>query len=175
MSKNNIGRRYAEAIFSIGNSNDNVQEIYESLNKIMELYLSNEDLKNILDNPLIQMEEKEKVINKIFENEKESIKNIVLYILSKGRIQNIKEIVTEYLKIYYLKNNILDVEAIFSKEISEAQKSKLIKNLKKRTKKKINLKVVIDKSIIGGGILKVGDKIIDGTIKTQLDLLMYKG
>ncbi|MFA6878472.1 MAG: ATP synthase F1 subunit delta, partial [Fusobacterium sp.] len=96
-------------------------------------------------------------------------------ILSKGRIQNIKEIVTEYLKIYYLKNNILDVEAIFSKEISEAQKSKLIKNLKKRTKKTINLKVVIDKSIIGGGILKVGDKIIDGTIKTQLDLLMYKG
>ena len=76
---------------------------------------------------------------------------------------------------YYLKNNILDVEAIFSKEISEAQKSKLIKNLKKRTKKTINLKVVIDKSIIGGGILKVGDKIIDGTIKTQLDLLMYKG
>lgn len=175
MSKNNIGRRYAEAIFSIGNSNDNVQEIYESLNKIMELYLSNEDLKNILDNPLIQMEEKEKVINKIFENEKESIKNIILYILSKGRIQNIKEIVTEYLKIYYLKNNILDVEAIFSNEISEAQKSKLIKNLKKRTKKTINLKVVIDKSIIGGGILKVGDKIIDGTIKTQLDLLMYKG
>lgn len=174
MSKTNIGKRYAEAIYSIGESNNKVQEIYKALNEVMELYLSNDDLKNILDNPLILMEEKEKVIKKIFEEEKEYIENIILYILSKGRIRNIKEIVTEYLKIYYLKNKILDVEAIFSKEISKVQKSKLIKNLEKRTGKRINLEVVIDKSIIGGGILKIGDKIIDGTIKTQLDLLMHK-
>jgi len=174
MSEKIIGRRYAEAIFSVAESKNKVKEIYDALNKTMELYLTNTDLKNILDNPLILVEEKEKVIEKIFIDENEEIKNILLYILSKGRIENIKEIVAEYLKIYYLKNKIIDVEAIFAQEISEDQKSKLIENLEKRTRKKINLKVIIDKSIIGGGILKIGDKIIDGTIRTQLDLLVHK-
>ena len=77
----------------------------------------------------------------------------------------------EYLKIYYAKNQILDVEATFAMELTEAQKAKLVANLEKSTKKKVNIKVNVDKSIIGGGILKIGDKIIDGTIKTQLSTL----
>ncbi|MFK4786135.1 ATP synthase F1 subunit delta [Fusobacterium sp. MFO224] len=174
MSKKIIGRRYAEAIFSIAESNNRIEEVYKALNGMMEFYLTNIDLKNILDSPLILMEEKEKVVEKLVIEEEEVIKNIILYILSKERIQNIKEIVVEYAKIYYLKNKIIDVEAIFSQEISERQKSKLIKNLEKRTRKKINLKVTVDESIIGGGILKIGDKIIDGTIRNQLDSLIHK-
>lgn len=169
-----VGRRYAEAIFSIAESNKKVKEVYKSLNEVMEIYLFNENLKNILDNPLVELDEKKKVMNKIIEKESTNIKNIIFYILEKGRIQDIKEIVAQYLKIYYSKNKIIEVEAIFSQEISERQKEKLIQNLEKRLKKKVNLKILRDESIIGGGMLKIGDKIIDGTIKNQLDLLMYK-
>lgn len=169
-----VGRRYAEAIFSIAESNKKVKEVYKALNEVMEIYLFNDNLKNILDNPLVDLDEKKKVMNKILEKNDINIKNIIFYILEKGRIQEIKEIVTQYLKIYYFKNKIIEVEAVFSHEISEKQKEKLIKNLEKRLKKKVNLKILIDESIIGGGMLKIGDKIIDGTVKNQLDLLLYK-
>ena len=81
-------------------------------------------------------------------------------------------IVAEYLKIYYAKNQILDVEATFAKELTKEQRERLIHNLEIKTKKKINLVEKVDASIIGGGILKIGDKIIDGTVRTQLDSLV---
>lgn len=171
MADNKIGKRYAEAIFSVGESNNNLKEIYDALNSLMEMYLKDKEFKNLVDHPLISLEEKKSFLDKIFSAEKEDVKNIIFYLLDKGRISDIREIVAEYLKIYYAKNQILDVEATFAMELTEAQKTKLISNLEKSTKKKINLKVNVDKSIIGGGVLKIGDKIIDGTIKTQLSTL----
>lgn len=59
----------------------------------------------------------------------------MFYILDKKRMENIRNIVAEYLKIYYEKNQILDVEATFAVEPSELQKQKLIEKLMKKTGK----------------------------------------
>ena len=98
----------------------------------------------------------------------------MFYILDKKRMENIRNIVAEYLKIYYEKNQILDVEATFAVEPSELQKEKLIDKLMKKTGKKINLEVKIDKSIIGGGIIKIGDQVTDGSIRKELNSLRKK-
>lgn len=171
MADNKVGKRYAEAIFSVGESNNNLKEIYDALNSLMEMYIKDKEFKNFINHPLISLEDKRDFLDKIYKDETEEVKNILFYLLEKGRISDIREIVAEYLKIFYAKNQILDVEATFAMELTEAQKAKLIENLEKSTKKKINIKVNVDKSIIGGGILKIGDKIIDGTIKTQLSTL----
>ena len=81
----------------------------------------------------------------------------------------IKYIVAEYLKIYYRKNRILDVKATFTKELTDEQKKKLIDKLSQKTGKEINLVIKVDKDILGGGIIKIGDKIIDGSIRRELD------
>ena len=98
----------------------------------------------------------------------------MFYILDKKRMENIRNIVAEYLKIYYEKNQILDVEATFAVEPSELQKQKLIEKLMKKTGKKINLEVKIDKAIIGGGIIKIGDQVTDGSIRKELNSLRKK-
>lgn len=167
-----IGKRYAKAIFEIAESKDSVKKVYETLNSLMESYKTDKDFKNFIDHPLISNDEKIKVLEKIYQNENDEVKNIIFYILEKNRMGNIREIVAEYLKIYYAKNQILDVEATFAKKLTEAQREKLIQKLETKTKKKINLVEKVDASIIGGGILKIGDKIIDGTVRTQLDSLV---
>ena len=172
MIDNQVGRRYAEAIFGIAESNDSVKTVYEALNSLMESYKTDRDFKNFIEHPLINDEEKIEALGRIFENETQEIKNIIFYLLEKKRIANIREIVAEYLKIYYAKNQILDVEATFAKKLTKAQREKLIHNLEVKTKKKINLVEKVDASIIGGGILKIGDRIIDGTVRTQLDSLV---
>ena len=73
------------------------------------------------------------------------------------------------MKIYYAKNRILNVEATFTKELTEEQKKKLIEKLSQKTGKEINLDVKIDKNILGGGILKIGDRVIDGSIRRELN------
>ena len=63
----------------------------------------------------------------------------------------------------------MPVIAVFVKELSESQKNKLIKKLEEKYRKKIVLNLEVDESIIGGGILKIGNKVINGSIKYHLE------
>ena len=169
MIKSQVGRRYSKAIFDIAEEKNQVKEIYELLNSVMVLYRTDKEFKNFIRNPLISNEEKKLVLNEIFGKDNRDNLNILLYILDKGRINCIKYIVAEYLKIYYRKNRILDVRATFTKELTDEQKKKLINKLSQKTGKEINLEIKIDKNILGGGIIRIGDKIIDGSIRRELD------
>ena len=169
MIKSQVGRRYSKAIFEIAEEKNQVKEIYEMLNSAMVLYRTDKEFKNFILNPLIDSEQKKSVLNKIFGKDNSDNLNILLYILDKGRMNCIKYIVAEYLKIYYRKNRILDVKATFTKELTDEQKKKLIDKLSQKTGKEINLEIKIDKDILGGGIIKIGDKIIDGSIRRELD------
>ena len=169
MIKSQVGRRYSKAIFEIAEEKNQVKEIYEMLNSAMVLYRTDKEFKNFILNPLIDSEQKKSVLNKIFGKDNSENLNILLYILDKGRMNCIKYIVAEYLKIYYKKNRILDVRATFTKELTDEQKKKLINKLSQKTGKEINLEIKIDKNILGGGIIRIGDKIIDGSIRRELD------
>ena len=169
MIKSQVGRRYSKAIFEIAEEKNQVKEIYEMLNSAMVLYRTDKEFKNFILNPLIDSEQKKSVLNKIFGKDNSENLNILLFILDKGRMNCIKYIVAEYLKIYYRKNRILDVKATFTKELTDEQKKKLIDKLSQKTGKEINLEIKIDKDILGGGIIKIGDKIIDGSIRRELD------
>ena len=169
MIKSQVGRRYSKAIFEIAEEKNQVKEIYEMLNSAMVLYRTDKEFKNFMLNPLIDNEQKKSVLNEIFGKDNSENLNILLYILDKGRMNCIKYIVAEYLKIYYRKNRILDVKATFTKELTDEQKKKLIDKLSQKTGKEINLEIKIDKNILGGGIIKIGDKIIDGSIRRELD------
>ena len=169
MIKSQVGRRYSKAIFEIAEEKNQVKEIYEMLNSAMVLYRTDKEFKNFILNPLIDNEQKKSVLNEIFGKDNSENLNILLYILDKGRMNCIKYIVAEYLKIYYRKNRILDVKATFTKELTDEQKKKLIDKLSQKTGKEINLEIKNDKDILGGGIIKIGDKIIDGSIRRELD------
>ncbi len=169
MIKSQIGRRYSKAIFEIAEEKNQVREVYKMLNSAMVLYRTNKEFKNFILNPLINNEQKKSVLNKIFGKDNSENLDILLYILDKGRMNCIKYIVAEYLKIYYRKNKILDVKATFTKELTDEQRKKLIDKLSQKTGKEINLVIKVDKNILGGGIIKIGDKIIDGSIRRELD------
>lgn len=174
MIGNQIGKRYAEAIYEVAEVKGTVKEIYEVLNSVMELYKKDVDFKNFITHPLIKNNEKMEALRKIFSSSSEEDIEILFYILEKGRISEIREIVAEYVKIDYAKNHILDVEATFAVELTQEQKDKLSKNLEIKTGKKIKLVVNVDKSLIGGGIIKIGDEVIDGSIRRQLETLTQK-
>lgn len=164
-----VGKRYAEAIYEISEERNHVKEVYELLNTVMELYKTDIDFKNFITSPLINFDEKTTILKEIFSKVKKKNLEILFYILKKNRIEAIREIVAEFLKIHYRKNKILDVKAIFTRELTKEQKEKLITVLSQKTRKEINLEVVVDKNILGGGILKIGDKIIDGSIRKDLE------
>lgn len=173
MINNRIGKRYAEAIYSIAEERKDIKSTYEILNSVMELFKTDTDFKNFITHPLITEENKKEILTKIFEEYSNNL-DILFYILEKGRISEIREIVAEYVKIDYSKNKILSVEATFSIKLTEEQKERLIQNLEKKTGKKIELVVKVDKTLIAGGVIKIGDEITDGSIRKQLETLVQR-
>lgn len=164
-----VGKRYAEAIYEISEKRNKIKEIYELLNTVMELYKTDSDFRNFIISPLINFDEKVSILKEIFKDSEIENLEILFYILRKNRIESIRGIVAEFLKIHYKKNRILDVKAIFAKELNREQKEKLVSKLTKKTGKEINLEIVVDETILGGGILKIGDKVIDGSIRKELE------
>ncbi|MCF0161196.1 MAG: ATP synthase F1 subunit delta [Fusobacterium necrophorum] len=173
MIENQVGRRYAEAIYALAEERGEVQETHSFLNSVMELYKQDVNFRNFIEHPLLNIQEKEEVLGEIFTEVPEQRRDIIFYILGKGRISDIRDIVTEYLKIYYEKHQILDVVATFAKELSEEQKEKLIQTLRDRTKHEIRLETQVDERILGGGILKIGDQVIDGSLRKELQQMKH--
>ena len=169
MHEADIAKRYAEAVYGVAKEKDKVKEIYDMLNSLMELYINDSEFRNFMLHPLIENSEKKDFLGKIFTDADDITMNIIDYLVDKDRIEIIRYIVSEYLKLYYLENNEVEVIGIFSKELSEEQFDLLKSKLEKKVGKKIILKIEVNKDIIGGGIVKMGDQIIDGSIKRQIE------
>ena len=169
MHEADIAKRYAEAVYGVAKEKYKVKEIYDMLNSLMELYINDSEFRNFMLHPLIENSEKKDFLGKIFTDADDITMNIIDYLVDKDRIEIIRYIVSEYLKLYYLENNEVEVTGIFSKELSKEQYDLLKSKLEKKVGKKIILKIEVNKDIIGGGIVKMGDQIIDGSIKRQIE------
>ena len=169
MDSINVSKRYALAIYDFATENDEVFEVFEVLNLLLEHIKNDEDFKKFLKYPVIDKEEKKKLINHIYSDVNKQSLKILDYLVDKDRLLHIKEIYEEYSKIYYEKHKKLIVTAIFPKELTEAQKEKLTENLKKLKGKDVVIHYRIDENLIGGGLIRINDEVIDGSIKTQLN------
>lgn len=94
---------------------------------------------------------------------------ILDYLIDKGRLVYIKEINQQYSDIYYEDHKKLIVLASFPKELNEEQKHKLEEKLRKLKDKDVIVHYIINPDLIGGGLIKINDEIIDGSIKTQIN------
>ena len=165
-----IGSRYALAFYEMTKKDNIVEEVYNELSALMEAYEKDNDFKNFLNHPLIEVKTKKDFLAKLFSDKfREESMNIIYYLIDKKRIGLIKVIVTEFLKIYYEKNRIVEAEAIFAVTPSDVQIKTLLEKLKSKEHKEIRLKTKIDKSILGGVIIKIEDRIIDASIKREID------
>jgi len=136
----------------------------------METYETNIDFKNFINHPLVSKEDKKEFLSKLFAKEFSTVSiDFLHYLVDKTRLSQIKTIVTEFLKIYYAKNQIVEALATFAVEPSEEQVQNLIARLKTRVNKEVKLSTEVDKSILGGVIIRIGDQIIDASIKREIE------
>ncbi len=122
----------------------------EELNQIKELFQKETELVSILTNPEIKQKEKNELLDNIFKNN-----------VSDEMVSLIKKIFVKY-------NNIVTVRAITAVPMEKHTQEKLKQILVKKLDKDIIFENEIDESIIGGVLLKVGDKVFDGTIRSEL-------
>jgi len=167
-----LAKRYAKAFFSLGKEQKKVDTYAESLAAIAELY-ENSDLEvaDALTNPLYPLEARQKVMAKIAESvDADAILTSFLNLLiEKKRVDVLPEIAREVQVMVDREENISHGSVTSATKLNKALLKKIQATLEKITGNKVILETQVDPSIIGGIVAKVGDLVLDGSIRTQLN------
>lgn len=164
-----LDRRYAFALYRAAEEKGKVEEYLSDLGQIVELCKGNEDIKNIIKHPEVSTARKRQIFTSIFKDKiDDELLSFLLILIDKGRILHIEEKYTEMQKIHLDKNNTLLAQVKTVVPLTESERKELVLKLEKKYSKKIILDEKVDENIIGGVYVRVGDDIIDGTIKTKL-------
>ncbi|HEB70780.1 MAG TPA: F0F1 ATP synthase subunit delta [Desulfobulbus sp.] len=165
-----LARRYAKALFSLGKEEGKNETYSEALGAIAELY-KDESVENALINPLYPLEAREKVMAKIAELAKADtiMTRFLNLLLEKKRADILPDIAQEMQVMVDQEQNISHGSVVSAIELDDALKEKIQQTLEKITGNKVTLEASVDPSIIGGIVAKVGDLVLDGSIKTQLN------
>lgn len=165
-----IARRYAKALLIIGKEDGQAEAYREELAGVSQLLSEQKALETAITNPLYHLESRRNVLATTLSrlDLSELMRSFLLLLFDKGRIGFIENINTYYQKLADELKGIARAELVSASPLSEASVDKIQKSLADMTGKDIILNITQDPGLIGGVVAKIGDLVLDGSIKTQL-------
>ncbi|MCY6369818.1 F0F1 ATP synthase subunit delta [Clostridium ganghwense] len=165
-----LDKRYALALYEVAEGKGKVEEYLEEGKEIIELIKNNEEINKIIKHPEISTSKKKKIFEEIFKGKiYDDLLSFILLLIEKDRILYMEEKFKEMETIHLKKQNILvaNVKTVIS--LNENERKEMIEKLEVKYNKTIILKEEIDKTLIGGVYIRVGDDVIDGSIKSKFE------
>lgn len=164
-----LADKYALAIFEIAEEQNSMQVMYEQLLVVQNMLRNNQELDSFVNNPLVPKVSKKEVAQKVFaEGIDVMLLNFILVLLEKDRMSLFAAICKAYKKFMNEKDNIVDVKVTTARELTPRQEAEVNEKMTKMLNKKVVLSKHLDEKIIGGIVIQVGDKLIDGSVVRQL-------
>jgi len=165
-----IARRYARALLLVGKEDGNAETYKKELDTIAGLIEDNQELEQAIINPLYDSAKRKNVLQKIIEKLEisQGMTFFLLLLFDKGRIGFLSSINDFYKKFADELKGIVRASLVSAAELSSDTVDKISSALSKRTGKDIILEVQQDPALIGGIVTKIGDLVLDGSVKTQL-------
>lgn len=172
---NTIFFRYANSLFELAKEAKKCDEIYNQLNILRNIFEKNDDIKKFFANFSISKEEKFKLIEQDFgPNFNTYIINFLKLLIDKYRIQFLPKIFIEFKTLYNSYKNIKEVTVISAVKLSTEERDKIIDILRAKFNKTVDLLEIVNPALIGGLIIKYGDKIFDASLKGRFKRLKKK-
>src|SRR4030042_1357483 len=161
---------YAEALLQVARAEEAVDRIEEELTRLKKALDSNAELREFLNNLQITSDGKKKALFQIFG---EAISPITLHwinmVVDQGRQRRLPTIIEVFFNLAQEAREKVTAEVITSIPLPEDLIERFQKELSKASKKQVFLKPLVDESILGGVIVKIENKVIDGSVKHRLE------
>lgn len=167
-----VARRYAAALFGIADRDDIIDSVGSDL-ALIERYLADVPyLRAVLMQPLASEAHKQKVVTDAFSDRVTATSLSFLNLLIRKRRETlIEECIRDYRALVAARNNTVEALAHSAVPLSETQRVKLTESLSRLTGKDVLLTAEVDSNMLGGVVVRVGDTIIDGSVRGRLQRL----
>jgi F-type H+-transporting ATPase subunit delta len=166
-----VAAHYADAIlqlaFQVGGAL--ADTVMTDLTTIADAFRSSPELNNVLEHPSIPLSEKRKILVELFSGRCQDLTlRLLELLLDKRRITLLPAIEHEYHALLNARKNIVSASLVCADQLSENALADIKARLAEHVGSHLELSVNVDPSLIGGVVLKLGDQVIDGSLKGKL-------
>ncbi|RJX19647.1 MAG: F0F1 ATP synthase subunit delta [Desulforudis sp.] len=170
MIKGAVAARYAQALFDIAQDTDNIAGIEGELRGVIQALDESRDFQKVIFHPQVPAGVKKEIVKELFAGEiSKTSFNFLCVILERHREFYLKAICEAYINLANQTRNIAEVEVTSALELPMVHKVNLMQALSKMTGKEIRVKYQTDPEILGGLVVRLGDRIVDASVKRQLE------
>ena len=168
-----IAAPYARALFDFSVEKNIMHQITADFQNLETFLDEADELTGYFNNPLVSNDAKGEVLKKTLQSQinTETFK-FLMVLVNRNRINLLRSVIASYLELVYETASIKTIEIVTASPFTNEQKDKLVQKLKELTNaREIRLIINVDSSLIGGFLIQTESKVIDFTIKNQLQKL----
>ena len=162
-------RRYAQAAFSIASENDEIEKWLSEIKDVSKI-LSDNDCITFFDAEQIPIDVKLDGVKKLFSKNISLIQNLISLMVTRKDISKILEVSNIFISMTDEYKGIVKVDITTAVPIAKENLEKITKKIE-NIENKVVINKNVDKNILGGIVIRIGDKLIDGSTKNKINLL----
>ncbi len=167
-----VARRYAAALFRVARGRNEIDPVADSLAIVTDVATRSPELMTVLHHPRISRERKKQLLEQIFANAiRPDVEHFLMLLIEKDRAAIIPNVAAQFARLVDEHRHETDGEAITAVPLTDAQRAALQQRLEAATGYTVRLKTRVDENILGGLVVRVGDKLIDGSVAAQLQAM----
>ena len=163
-------RRYAEAAFDVANGNGSLDDWEEELAAVAAI-LAEPSLNRAFTSPVVPRERKEELILNAFPEMEDMVRNFLVLLVRQDRLNLLPDILTTFRALLNEHRGIQVVEVTTSEPLEPSERDQVAARLAQHLGHQVVIETRVDPNIIGGLVARVGDKVLDGSVRGRLDRL----
>ncbi len=172
MLSNQLAVKYAQALYELAAERDMLGQVQQELEVVAETLRQHRELGTLIYHPRVLRQAKRDTLKQIFNAEVQPfVLNFLLLLVDKRRETALPGILQEYTKLANRAQGIVEAQIVTAVPLTAVQAEALAAKLGQVVSRKVVLKTRVDKSILGGVVVQMGDKLIDGSVVRQLSAL----
>jgi len=163
---------YARALFEIAQAEGSLERVEDELFRVARAFESNDQLRSTLTDATLPADRRQQVVEQLLGGKASATTvQLVTMLVTSGQVKEMPVIIDALVKRASSEKSQEVAEVRSAIPLTDDQQKRLAAALTKATGKALNLKVVVDPSVLGGLVAVVGDEVIDDTVRTRLDQL----
>jgi len=171
MSGSRAAIRYAKAVLSLAQDQKAEQAVNDDMKTIADAIAQSTDLNQMLQSPVVRSSDKKAVLSSVFTNVNANTTNLIDTLISNKRLALLGNVASSYVQLYDQLRGSQVATVTTAVALTEGLKTKVLAKVKELTGKEAEVENIIDESILGGFILRVGDIQYNASIANKLDKL----
>ena len=166
-----LARVYGRSLFEVGREHDNLAQLREQLGQFVDALEQNRDLQVFFFSPYFSTQEKQDALGRVVQGAQEQLMNFLNLLIENHRMPVLFRIRREVERLWEQENKLLPVEITSAIELDAATTSSLGERIGQRTGRKVSLTARVEPDILGGIVVRVGNSILDASIRNRLEQL----